>query len=126
MRTITTRADLFGPSAGLSYSLPNAPQSAGPSASQPISTIQLFGNLKSSFLAAPITWLGATVLVLIGWKLLEESRGEHEGFEEVKIGISNWFKIGVMMILFFAVARFISTKYDLLGASKLVNYATGG
>lgn len=127
MRTITTRADLFGPSAGISYSMPNAPQSQNSSGQgQPIPVTTVFGNLKNSIFSQPLTWLAGFVLFLIGWKLLEEKHGVSEDFKDVKIGVSNWFKIGIMMVLFFAVAKFLTTKYDIPGFSKLVGYATGG
>lgn len=120
----------MGPSAGVAYSVANAPQSGASNTpagtGQAIPVISLFGNLKTSFLNQPIVWLAAVVLVLIIWKLIEEHRGEVEDFKEVKIGISNWAKIGIMMILFFATAKFLATKYDVPGASKLVVYATGG
>lgn len=124
MRPIVTRADLYGPSAGVSYSGVQKSPGATESAQGSVPVVELFGKMKTSVMANPIMWLAGVILALVAWKLIEEYRGGEEEYHEVKIGVSNWAKIGFMVLVFFATAKFLATKYDVPGASKFVLYAT--
>jgi uncharacterized membrane protein len=69
--------------------------------------------------------LFAFVLFLVAWKLVEEHRGGREIYHEVKIGGSNIVKIGIVALIFFAIARFITARYNIPGFSSFVQFATG-
>lgn len=131
MNVIATRADLYGPASGMT--LRDTLLSAnGTSAGNNVQTTQqavpvttVFANLRGSIVAKPLTWLFALVGVLLATKLIEEHRGGQESFEEIKIGLSNVVKIGLMAMLFFVIAKFVATRYDVPGASPFIKYATG-
>lgn len=127
-----TRGDLYGPSSQsvTSRTVFNAnASSTAPSVQKTPAAVpvtQLFGNLKGSILGKPLTWLFGLIGVLIAYKLIEEHRGGKEAFEEVKIGLNNTVKIGLLAMLFFVLAKFLATKYEVPGASSFIKYATGG
>jgi len=132
MQTIATKADLYGPAAGVTTlrdgllnanSLPAGNNVQSTPSAVPITTV--FGNLKGSILGKPLTWLFGLIGVLIAYKLIEEHRGGRESFEEIKIGLNNVVKIGLVAMLFFVIAKFLATRYDVPGASSFVRYATG-
>lgn len=133
MRLIATKADMYGPSASTQTSrtqVLNVNSNPSPSAVQKRATgvpvTQVLVGLKGSILAKPLTWLFGLVGLLIAYKLIEEHRGGKESFEEIKLGLNNVVKIGLVAMLFFIIARFLFTRYDVPGASNLVLYATGG
>jgi hypothetical protein len=39
----------------------------------------------------------------------------------LKLGIRNWFLVGIMAILFIVVAKVVFTKYPVRGISDVVN-----
>lgn len=128
---IATKGDLYGPSTGVTWrdsavlsSSASSPQGSAGSSGVPVTT--LFGNLRASIFAQPITWLFGLVLALVAYKLIEEHRGGQEAFQEVKIGANNIWKIGLMALLFFALARWGASRVNVPGLSSFVLGATGG
>lgn len=133
MRLLATRADMYGPSSHSVTSrmsiLSGNSSSSSPNVQKGVTAIPvttLFSNLRGSIMGKPLTWLFGLIGVLIAYKLIEEHRGGKEGFEEIKIGLNNTVKIGLLAMLFFVIAKFIATRYDVPGASAFVRYATGG
>lgn len=128
---IATKSDMYGPSAGIdmrqSYLNANNSGSNGNMQSAPkqIPITQVFTGLKGSVLGQPLSWLFGLVLLLVAYKLIEEHRGGRESFEEIKIGLNNVVKIGLIAMLFFVIAKFLATRYSIPGASSFVLYATG-
>lgn len=133
MRAVASKGDLYGPSAQsatvrstiLNANASNSSPSVQKTSAQ-IPVTQLFGNLRGSIMGKPLTWLFGLIGVLIAYKLIEEHRGGKEAFDEVKIGLNNTVKIGLLAMLFFVLAKFLATKYEVPGASSFVRYATGG
>lgn len=131
-RMIATKADLYGPSASTqtartAYLNANSTSTSNgiQKTQAAIPVTQLFANLRGSIVGKPLTWLFGLIGVLIAYKLIEEHRGGRESFEEIKIGLNNTVKIGLLAMLFFVIAKFLATRYDVPGASNFVRYATG-
>lgn len=132
MRVIATQADMYGPSARSATArttLLSANSASDPNSIQrtqtaiPVTT--LLGNLRGSVMGKPLTWLFGLIGLLIAYKLVEEHRGGKESFEEIKLGMNNVVKIGLVAMLFFVIAKFLATRYDVPGASSFIRYATG-
>lgn len=124
MRQVASRTDVFGPSAGVSYTSPNQIQSNTQTQTAPVSVVSLFGNLQSSFLAQPVVWMAGAIVALVLWAIIEHRAG-HE-VAHIRISVRNWVVAGLLVMTFFAVAKIAATKYDVPGLSKFVLYATGG
>src|SRR5690242_14388004 len=59
---------------------------------------QLFAGWYGSVLAQPLVWLFGLIGILILYKLLEEHLGGREVFAEMKIGLNNFVKVGLMAV----------------------------
>lgn len=133
MRQTVTVGDVYGPNAGPAFAqqatVSNMPAPAGATRNQgsnPVPVVTIFGNLKNSFVGQPLTWLVAFIFILWGYKEIEERRGGREAFDEIKIGLNNFWKIGLMALLMFAAVHFLSDRYNIPGLSPFLKYATGG
>lgn len=132
MRTIAQRADLYGPSAGLTMretTLSNTPATGGNETQTGTSSVQqtsLFPALAGSIFSKPIVWLFGFIGVLIAYKLIEEHRGTREEFQEIKVGLNNVVKVTLMVLVGFAIVKFLSQRYSVPGVSPFLTYATGG
>jgi hypothetical protein len=133
-RIIASRADLYGPSTGAAlattqFKAPTGAAASGSATRTPQSAIpvtQLLPQLQASIVAQPILWLFGLIGILIGYKLIEEKRGSAEEFSEVKVGLNNTVKVGLMVMLFFVAMKFLTQRYSIPGVSSFVQYATGG
>lgn len=102
------------------------PTTAGGSSQYSIQVVPVLQGLQSSFLAYPFTWLVLAVGLIIAYKLIEEHRSKTKTeFSELKVGGNNFVKVGLMVLIFFAIAKFLFTKYNVPGLSAFVKYATG-
>lgn len=132
MRVISTQGDVYGPSAGLAkgQSSLSAPSVApgtqtGAALSQKMPIMQVASNMQNSVLDNPILWLGAIVAFFALWKMVEEKRGGHEAFREIKIGGTNIVKVGGLAFAFAIILKFLTRRYIIPGLSPLVAYVYG-
>lgn len=132
MRVISTQGDVYGPSAGLAKGqsslsapsiAPGTQQGVGVSQKMPVS--QVASNLQNSMLDNPLLWLGGIVAFFALWKMVEEKRGGHEAFSEMKIGGTNILKVGGLAFAFAIILKFLTRRYLVPGLSPLVAYVYG-
>ena len=130
--SVATFADFYGPGSSdtsrtseerllptgvdTSYGAMSSPQGA-----VAISTV--FEGLRGSIFGKPLTWLFGLILVLVAWKLIEETRGGKEAFTKIRVDGTNMVKIGLMAMIFFVIAKFFATRYDVPGLSAFVRSA---
>lgn len=132
MRLVATRSDVYGPSAGLDMrqttlaAVPAADGSKTATTQQKATQTALFPALAGSIFAKPVLWLFGFIGILIAYKLIEENRGSREEFQEIKVGLNNVVKVTLMVLVGFAIVKFLSQRYNVPGVSPFLTYATGG
>lgn len=84
---------------------------------------QLFAGWYGSILGQPLLWLFGAIGLLVLYKLLEEHLGGREIFAEVKIGLNNFVKIGLMALIFIVIGKLIFTRYTIPGITSLFQAA---